>query len=111
MGSELLCFSVASDAARNIFQKGSPCEDDPDGTIYPEMNVITDHYFRGVDRLLELLPAVDDATMQQQNPIEAARERFPTVGIFVVFLVGAHTALHLGQVSTWRRCMGLGSVS
>jgi hypothetical protein len=37
------------------------------------------------------------------------KELFPTVGAAVNFLVVGHTQSHLGQISVWRRLMGLGS--
>jgi hypothetical protein len=34
----------------------------------------------------------------------------PTVGAAVNFMLGGHLQMHLGQVSAWRRAMGLGSI-
>jgi hypothetical protein len=36
---------------------------------------------------------------------------FPTIGGAVNFLLVGHVQMHLGQVSTWRRVMGLGSAT
>jgi hypothetical protein len=34
----------------------------------------------------------------------------PTIGAVANFLLSAHHMMHLGQVSAWRRAVGLGSV-
>jgi hypothetical protein len=36
-------------------------------------------------------------------------ERFPTLGSVHAFYCGGHIMMHLGQMSAWRRMMGLGS--
>lgn len=37
-------------------------------------------------------------------------DHFPTVGAMLCHLMTTHPAVHLGQLSTWRRVNGLGSV-
>ena len=68
----------------------------------------------------ELLKALEDAharladavtkaapeTLAQPAP-ERARERFPTVGALLIGLMTSHEASHNGQLSAWRRAMGL----
>jgi hypothetical protein len=49
-------------------------------------------------------------TFAAENPMEGRmKEMFPTIGVAVNFLVNNHVMMHLGQISTWRRLMGLGS--
>jgi hypothetical protein len=36
-------------------------------------------------------------------------EMLPTLGAAMMFMCGSHLQMHLGQVSSWRRAMGLGS--
>ncbi|MCX5659032.1 MAG: DinB family protein [Planctomycetota bacterium] len=45
----------------------------------------------------------------QPSP-ERARARFPSIGDFVAFLMTSHETTHLGQLSAWRRAMGLPGV-
>jgi hypothetical protein len=52
--------------------------------------------------------ATPDA-LAQPTP-EPMRARFPTVGHMLLGLMTAHFATHLGQLSAWRRAMGLPSV-
>lgn len=47
--------------------------------------------------------------LAQPGP-EPMRARFPTVGHLMLGLMTAHFATHLGQLSAWRRAMGLPSV-
>jgi hypothetical protein len=89
-----------------LFDQGKECQDDPAGTIYPPMKTITEAFFNNYRGLLEILPKVPDAKLLEPNP---TAKRFPLIGEFAMFLLTSHIMMHLGQVSTWRRCMGLGS--
>lgn len=93
-----------------LFSNGKPCLDDPKGTIYPPMETITKHFFSGFDAALAAVAKASDADFAKPNPAEGRfKEMFPTVGGAVNFLMSAHAMSHLGQVSAWRRFMGLGS--
>ncbi|TVQ33849.1 MAG: DinB family protein [Phycisphaeraceae bacterium] len=92
-----------------LFGHDSQCRDDPNGEIYPSMKEITARYLSRTDAALTALAEVDDAALlaatPESNPL---RERLPTVGSVVNFMLGPHSMMHLGQVSAWRRMMGLG---
>jgi len=46
----------------------------------------------------------------QANPMGGRMsEMFPTMGSAVMFMCGSHMQMHLGQISAWRRVMGMGS--
>ena len=45
------------------------------------------------------------------NPVERWRTMHPTVGDMVVTLMVKHESGHLGQLSAWRRAMGLARVA
>ena len=90
-----------------LFKDGTECKDDPAGTVYPSMEAITTAFFRTHDALLEALPSVDDARLTAPTPDEKARLRFPLVGARVLFMCNNHLMMHFGQISTWRRAMGL----
>ncbi len=95
----------------DLFAAGTACKDDPEGTIYPAMAEITEAYFAGYKALAERLASVDDATFAKPHGgSERMREMMPTYGAAAVFMVTSHVMMHMGQVSTWRRCEGLGSV-
>lgn len=94
-----------------VFAAGKECKDDPQGTIYPPMQRIVDHFFKGHRVLLAALEEASDDLLMQENPMEGEmKTRFPTKGTMLTFTLSGHTMMHLGQVSFWRRCMGLGPV-
>ncbi|MBL8758938.1 MAG: DinB family protein [Phycisphaerae bacterium] len=104
----------AADAAappsdfERLFGRRVPCRDDPAGTIYPPMDAIVSSYQRAWRAGLDALRALPDDTWTQPNRDEARNQTFTTVGFAAVFLLCNHSAVHLGQVSAWRRMEGLG---
>lgn len=94
----------------DLFSNGKPCLDDPSGSIYPAMDIIVGHYTLATDAAIKAVAGASDAELTKANPAEGRmRELFPTTGALTNFLLGAHQMSHLGQVSAWRRFMGLGS--
>jgi len=93
-----------------LFEAGQPCLDDPDGSKYPPMDEILGKFRDRHRVLLDALAEIDPAEFDKPNPNEQSRDRFPTVGHIVTFLLTSHIMMHLGQLSAWRRCMGLGAV-
>lgn len=93
-----------------LFSKDATCQDDPDGTIYPNMNVVIDKFNASYRAAEAILRATDDARFLQSNPIEGRlSELFPTIGAVHAFYVSGHFMGHLGQMSAWRRMMGMGA--
>lgn len=90
-----------------LFQDKTECRDDPSGTIYPAMETITSAFFKSHDALFAALAEVEDAKLTAPTPDEKARERFPLLGSRVLFMCNNHPTMHLGQISAWRRAMGL----
>lgn len=93
----------------DLFKAGVECKDDPEGRIYPAMDTITQAFFRSHDAAFERLAKLDDSVLQKTTPDERYRPSFPTVGIALTFMMTGHIMMHMGQVSTWRRCFGLPS--
>ena len=58
---------------------------------------------------IEAYRAADESLLNQPAP-EPMRGRFQTLGILAAALLSMHFALHNGQLSAWRRAMGLPSV-
>lgn len=91
-----------------VFKNGVECQDDPQGTIYPPMDVITGWFFAGYKLALGAVAAAPDELLAGPNPAEGRmRELFPTLGAMLIFYLDGHVQSHLGQVSAWRRMMGL----
>jgi hypothetical protein len=94
-----------------LFGAGNECRDDADGSIYPAMAEITERFFTSYRHTLEVLSTAGDEVFARENPMEGRmKAMFPTVGPAINFMVNSHIMMHLGQVSTWRRCFGLGPV-
>lgn len=93
----------------DVFSKDAKCVDDPDGTVYPPMDAVTAHFFHVYRTGLAQLRSADDAVLVRPNPTGGRMtELFPTVGSMLAFYAGGHVMLHLGQMSAWRRMLGLG---
>ena len=85
-----------------LFDAGSPCNDDVDGS--------TTKLFDGYRKLGDAAAAADDEFLAGEHQgSEGMRERFPTRAALLSFMVSGHMMMHLGQISTWRRCEGMGS--
>ncbi len=93
-----------------LFENGVVCRDDPSGTIYPSRAEILDLFTSGHRAAIDCIAGLSDEQLKASHGIEGRMgEMFPTVGHVASFLLGSHTMMHLGQVSTWRRAIGLGS--
>jgi uncharacterized damage-inducible protein DinB len=55
--------------------------------------------------------SLDEAQLAAANPMQRLAERFPTTGHALTHVLVAHENLHLGQLSQWRRVLGLEAVS
>jgi hypothetical protein len=97
-----------SAAFLEAFSKDAKCVDDPAGTIYPAMNEITSALLDSYRAAADALDSAEDAVLLSENPNEAMRGKFPTTGAMHGFYMGGHFMLHMGQMSAWRRAMGLG---
>ena len=93
----------------DLFDHGKPCEDDAGGSIYPPMEEIVARFKAAHDAVAAVIAEVPDEVFARPLPHEGMRARFPTVGAFTLFMLASHTMMHMGQVSAWRRGMGLGS--
>lgn len=110
LGREDLATDLAPNwsAWQEMFKAGSPCLSD--ASKYPSKDVLTKAFFDGHRKLLEVLPQISDEMLRRDNPMEGRmREMFPKIGIAVNFMCTSHLMMHLGQISTWRRSIGLGS--
>lgn len=90
-----------------LFKNGAPCV--ATAGHYPSKDELVNYFTTGWTTVALLLPTVDDAHFAKANPVAQLSERVPTLGALVAFMCLAHNAMHLGQVSAWRRVMGLGS--
>lgn len=95
----------------DLFSAGKECRDDPDGTIYPPMSEVTERFFTSYRLAVEAVGSLPNEAFERPNPAEGRmKTMFPTLGGLANFVLSAHPMMHMGQISTWRRCFGLGPV-
>lgn len=91
-----------------LFKNGAECRDDPEGKIYPPMAEITRTFMNAYRAALAAVAEADDARLLARNPTPGRLgEIFPTIGGVFAFYLSGHPQSHFGQVSAWRRMMGL----
>lgn len=93
-----------------LFAAGVACVHDPDGSQHPPKDEIVAKFESNYAALIDAVKDVDDSVLA--GPIQGNdryREVFGTVGGAASFMMHDHLMFHLGQVSAWRRMMGLGS--
>ena len=87
-------------------EAGSECTADPDQ--YPSKAEVMPYFKAVYERVLQAIPDMASDRIEAENPIESFREKLPTGGAAVAFMVNNHVMMHSGQVSHWRRAIGLG---
>lgn len=98
-----------SDQFNEAFSKDATCQDDPDGTIYPAMPQVLEAFTASYEAAKDVLRETDDAKFSVPNPAGGRMlEMFPTLGSMHAFYAGGHFMMHMGQLSAWRRMIGLG---
>lgn len=99
---------AATEQYQKLFSHEATCEDDPDCSIYPAKDEVFERMVSGYEKVSEVLRASDDALFNRENPAEGRmKELFPTNGSALGFYVGGHVMMHIGQLSAWRRAIGL----
>jgi len=82
-----------------------------DRGAYPSKNELLDRLEEAADSVASVMRGGDAAAMDATNPVPDPmfQKMMPTLGDAIAFLVNSHYAYHLGQMSGWRRAIGLGS--
>lgn len=109
LGEDASAWSPSEDYT-SVFSKDATCKDDPDGSIYPPMDEVLAKFTGAYEAIRELLRSTNDEKFMLPNP-QGGRmlELFPTVGSMHTFYAGGHFMIHMGQLSAWRRMVGLGA--
>ncbi len=93
-----------------IFAPGALCQDDPFGEIYPEKEQLIVQFRVSFRQAAELIRDVDDERLCEMHTMSPELgSTILSLGAAADYLLNNHPMYHLGQVSAWRRCMGLGS--
>lgn len=90
------------------FGRNSIVSSDP--ADYPAWTEIIARYLQGHGEALVALDGAPEALFGEANPLERWRALHPRVGDQLVTLMVKHESFHLGQLSAWRRALGLAPV-
>ncbi len=91
-----------------LFAAGAECRDDPDGTLYPPLAELTTRFFDGYAAALSVVSEAADEALLAPHPGDGGPPKlFLTIGSMLGFYISGHVMSHLGQLSAWRRCLGL----
>lgn len=74
---------------------------------YPSRDELIAAVERGFERLREQVAAASPEVLARPSPNPRTKDQLPTVQDALAFLLTGHPATHLGQLSTWRRMIGL----
>ena len=89
----------------NRFGTGSTPIDD--ATKYPDKEKLLRTLDEAKAKLSAALEESGESGLTAPLPDVRYRDRFPTIGHAVIHILSGHTALHLGQLTVWRRAMRL----
>jgi hypothetical protein len=92
-----------------LFSQQYECQDDPDGTIYPSKDELIPFFELAYGESIAALGNASAEQLLAENPNNTPiKELCPTLGSMLGFYMSGHVTLHVGQLSAWRRMMGLG---
>jgi hypothetical protein len=97
------------DHITELFKAGSTPVSDP--ALYPSKDGVLALFNDAHAQMLEILPSITEEDLAKPTPNERYAQRMPHVGNAMHFMLSNHIMFHLGQVSTWRRCIGLPSAT
>jgi len=104
----LLRAEVVEDVLGKPYARGSSVS--LNSADYPDPKSILSEFTRLHDQTAAALDSAPDAVFNRPTPLERIRPMAPTVGELLVMLMIKHESFHLGQLSAWRRAMGLAPV-
>jgi len=89
------------DPASHEFGRDSEPLDDV--AVYGSKATILDRFRENYDEAAAAARRADLAVFERDTPLERWQSRIPTLAHLSVHLLNSHVALHLGQISAWRR--------
>ena len=81
-----------------------------DATLYQDKDSLINYFVNGHERVDKILSGAGDDLLEQEIPIDRWKTVMPRIGIALPYLMLNHENMHLGQISAWRRVLGLPSV-
>ena len=89
---------------------GMNSQPETDGSLYPTRDEILSEWNAGHEKVCELLGNCDVSVFEQPVKLPRWAAIMATAGICLPYLMLNHENMHLGQISTWRRALGLARV-
>ena len=86
---------------------GTGAQDDRDQ--YPSKDELLETLKKAHAVVAPAFEGASDELLASEMPNEEYREFFPTIGMLAVYMLAHHESYHLGQLSTWRRAIGMPS--
>ncbi|QDU71735.1 DinB family protein [Mucisphaera calidilacus] len=83
--------------------KSTPTDD---LAAYPSKDELVATYEKIATMVTVVMESVTDETLNAENPMEGLRQPLPTIGDMLSFMMTVHEAMHVGQLSAWRRASG-----
>lgn len=105
IGTEMGLTPWLPDDWEERFIAGSSVDAAP--AAYPIRDELLAMFDDATTKIRQRLEQMTDAELDGPLPDERYRDVFPTLGHAVLHILTVHTAIHLGQLSAWRRTMGL----
>lgn len=96
------------EAWAKVFGRGS--QPVADASVYPKRAELLAKYKEAVGAFHELAPKATPEQLNAAHSVAALQGVFSTVGDLVSGITCMHDSLHLGQLTAWRRAMGLPSL-
>lgn len=99
--------------------RGEPCDDpqthrfgmksipETHRTVYPMKDDLMQSFLDGHEAVALALREADETALALPMPVERWKASFPSVSSCLGYLMLGHESVHLGQVSAWRRVLGL----
>lgn len=89
---------------------GMQSKPEVDRSLYPVKHELMETFAQGHERMAKILANASEATLEQPVHLARWKETMPKVGVALPYLLLVHENQHLGQISAWRRVLGLPSV-
>jgi hypothetical protein len=94
---------------KELFGTGSTPVDRAD--VYPSKDELLGALADGQQRVAKQLVELGEDGLAAPLPDERCREMFPTIGHAALHILTSHAAVHVGQVTVWRRAVGFGPLT
>ena len=74
---------------------------------YPSMTELVDQLAAQHARVAALIPNATEAQLAAPCQMEMLHRRFSKIGDFIAYIMTGHEGVHVGQIASWRREMGI----